>query len=232
MAKIEKTITLTEKQMRVLEALIRLANDNNSEGEANSAARSACKMLKGYIFNQWKLKSEPEINRTNEPDFKSTRSPSWEGFPGYWEEVFGGGFKSRGRTAYGKVNEERERQARQNKESKNYQEGRTPPGSTKEAKQAPREERAEPHVGSNQDPFADFKKAYTEKAYTESQRDFWRNFTAMSDDEFLKFTRAQRDEKNSNKRTLKCTKCLKDILTGFVGHPGAFTCTECQFRRG
>lgn len=63
-----------------IEKLIRLANNNPNDNEANLAARKACKMLADYKFN-----GQPTVTIPKSPSQSSTyKKEPWAGF---WDEV-------------------------------------------------------------------------------------------------------------------------------------------------
>jgi hypothetical protein len=70
-----------------LKKLIRLANNNPSEHEANSAARRVCKMLDEYEFpTTWN-----DVKRSTEPAFKSTwkqPAPTKDPMEDIFERIF------------------------------------------------------------------------------------------------------------------------------------------------
>ena len=78
----------------LLQKLIRLANNNPNDNEANLAARRVCKMLAEAMTNgelNWKVK-EPittwnDVERTTEPEFKSQYKSNTADFYTIMEEM-------------------------------------------------------------------------------------------------------------------------------------------------
>lgn len=83
-----------EMDLKLLEKLVRLANNNPNEHEANLAARRACKLIEDgkFQFNQippTSSQSPPltynDIRRSTEPFWRSTKPPSYPGYKFYDE---------------------------------------------------------------------------------------------------------------------------------------------------
>lgn len=214
MAKTPISTKLTTKQVDRLMKLIELANNNSAEHEANSAARSVCKILQGYIFKADDIvQTWNDVKRTETPDFKSTppkaTRQSRNPFEDFINQQFRGGFYDT-RNQYGP--------------------GRPPPGrENTKTKQGPKEEKATPHSGEKvHDPYRDFREAY-EKASKPSEifEEYYKNFTVMTDEEFETFKRSVFEGKN--KRILICYRCKKEVETAYVGPPGSYMCYQCQY---
>lgn len=78
---------MTKKEKEKLEKLVRLANNNPNENEANLAARYACKMLEEHKFDLNITLSAPEspIGGTWQDVCRSTESPPWSRYQGGWD---------------------------------------------------------------------------------------------------------------------------------------------------
>lgn len=133
----------------ILIKLVKLANHNNAEGEANAAARRVCKMLSedNYKWIESVVKGGPKVaankvggtgnygtwggvHRSKEPDFRSSRGPRSSGFNPY-EDEFADWFKKWGSQFSEEANRRseeeaerryREQQAQKDKEYKEREE--------------------------------------------------------------------------------------------------------------
>lgn len=79
--------------LEIVKKLIKLANNNPNEHEANSAARKVCRELDGYDFNtissppkQETPKTWNDVRRSSKPQWKSGESYPFEDWFGKWQE--------------------------------------------------------------------------------------------------------------------------------------------------
>lgn len=94
----------------ILIKLLKLANHNNADGEANAAARRVCKMLSedNYKWIEGAIKSGPKVaanqaggtwsgfDRTKEPEWSSTRSSHSRTYSSPFDDNFADWFKKWG----------------------------------------------------------------------------------------------------------------------------------------
>lgn len=91
----------------ILLKLIKLANHNNSDGEANAAARKACSMLAEENY-KW-IESVIKVPSSKQAGSQQRRSNTAEGPADVWEDMFRDIF-GRGRSYYSKNPYERARE--------------------------------------------------------------------------------------------------------------------------
>jgi hypothetical protein len=233
-----KSIILDAKQINMIQKLIRLANNNPNDNEANVAARRACKLLDGYLF--------PVTQQSNVKPASNPTSPHYDPF----EDLFR-------RARQQAADAAKKEQHRQNYNPFVYDEhnpfwtefgksyntqGKAQPGSTKQAKQGPTETTSKPHAdGPKKDPFAEYKEEWYAEAspfYNEYYDEFKKskerketyNATIMSEAELEVFLRHGNWDRSINKRILYCARCNKNVSTGYPGDAYVFVCIDCELK--
>ncbi len=141
-----KSIILDAKQIDMIQKLIRLANNNPNDNEANLAARRVCKMLTDYLF--------PYIPISN-PKVQSASSPPFDPYQDLYNMM--------------RDLKKNARKEQHQQDWTGFTQGREPPGSTREAKQARPETESKPHVDSQgKNPYSEYTAGYYDPNFNSS----------------------------------------------------------------
>lgn len=206
-----------------LEKLIRLANNNPNDNEANLAARKVCKMLENVRFNFRKPGQTTSNSGNTGPWRPPTQSrPSPTGRQGFnWDDVFRSpesfwrerdAERAREQKRAEEFNKEREREerARQAREKEKTAQEKAWEGGARGGGKTNRNRRnMDDMINDILNGKLDFE-------------DFIINFSRVQESPFTEFYKQPLE-----KKILKCKKCKQDKETGFVGHPSQFLCMEC-----
>lgn len=71
------------------------------------------------------------------------------------------------------------------------------------------------------------RRPFYEGSWDMPPRDRYGNTENVRKDSFMNDIRNRRGYDPDNKKLMKCTKCGKDKLTGFVGNAATFICMDC-----
>jgi len=212
MPTIPKSIILDAKQIDIIQKLIRLANNNPNDNEANVAARRACKMLDGYLFPAVKPTAPPasplddilRYAREQQAEYAKRKAQNQQ----YYEQN------------YNPFTDENPRK---------WSTGREPPGSKREAKQGPTETTSKPHAdGPRSNPFTEYQEYWWNEYQEETAKTY--NATVMTEAELEVFLRHSNWDKSAFKRILYCARCNKDVSTGYPGDEYVFICMDCELK--
>lgn len=240
-------------KLDILMKLIALANNNPNDNEANLAARKVCKAI-----GEGKFTITEGIQRTKEPDFKSTppntrpRQPNTGRDP-FWDFVdFDFGRRGRGPFSEGqyttggrRAGKNTEQQYRERQQS----EQRYKPKSD-ELKEREHSWLYEYYVTATDQ----FYNPITQKYYKQMFQDLWfqetgtrhhsdtaafraeANFGKQQDEGNYggkQYTKKDREDyykrKANDIRRLRCKTCRQVFNTKFVGLEELFECNECQY---
>ena len=186
----------------LLKKLTKLANHNPNDHEANSAARRVCKMLEEA---NWSLPTTvpPQPKPGTWSGFSNPRPPPQTAQT--WNDV---------------------------RRSQEPAWKSTPPNSSGTGF------KPDQHYYDEMKNMTDemYERIYQERARQQAQnrRPFYTGVDWGNDNPFQKRTdpfmndiRNRRGYDPDNKKLMKCTKCGKDKLTGFVGNAATFICMDC-----
>lgn len=200
---------MIDKKQDLIIKLAKLANSNNAEGEANSAARRVCKLLEEMNWNSgWDTarRSNPVQEKPfqQNPVYQQRPDPpfyheSWnhpptgdasKGFADFINEMFGGG-RGGGKTDTFRAEVERNRREREKQQ---------------------REREADEWN----------RKSENARQYSPDPPNKYEYYMDENGQQ-------KRKIKSNFKHVLKCTQCGSNTETGFIGNPAMFICTLCQW---
>lgn len=202
-----------------LEKLIRLANNNPNDNEANLAARKVCKMLENVRFNFKKPGVPPNNSRPG-----ATR-PSPTGRTGFnWDDVF------RSPESFW-----RERDKEREREQKRAEEFNKERAREERARQAREKEKTTQEKAWEGGARGGGKTDRNKRNMDDMINDIL-NGKLHFEDFIINFSRVQEspfaeEYKQTKVRNLKCTICKKIKATAFVGHESNFVCMECPWSK-
>lgn len=199
--------------------LVKLANNNHNEHEANSAARRACKLIAegNYKFSEVKAQPKVEIrqpqpwpgnsNPTRPPQPAS--NPTGNPFEDYFRHAFWGGFD------WAKAADEEDERRRRQNQQRTHEPG---PSQKVYDEQAP--------FSKEQADFLRDRARKQQNTYrpSQAQQDFYNQQNAYKP--HMGFDMGQEQKKPKTRRV--CSRCNVDVETNNTKN--VFVCTICQWK--
>lgn len=220
----------------LIEKLIRLANNNPNENEANLAARKVCKFLHDHKFHdqpirgysavqppppQYKSASNPRPSNYPFEDFFKERKNQWDGF---------GKPPKQEKTASEKARED-ETKRRASWTSVDYDESGSFNSDLYDIINQILKDRKS--SGKSVDNDNDNEYWFNELNRQKQERDKARSYgsTKSSENPYRQWVDPnwKPPSKQKEERLLKCKKCGNSKLTKFVGLPELYECNTCQW---
>jgi len=196
---------MNEKQLDIIRKLIELACNNNSENEANSAARTVCKMIKNDEFKLLNSHSGHPPIRPVPPRRSPFESDFSDPFVNMYEEI-----RNRARQAA-----ERERKRQEDLLEKLRKE--------REKREKEEKEKKEPKFTQKEEP-RQWNWGYNP---SEAQEDFFRGRAYTRSWDFETNFRPEGPEKRQSKERV-CSKCGLSVKT-FRLKDEPYICGVCQW---